>query len=111
MRAFQISPPAPTALGFATELNHGEWRGTVPHWFPLLVLACLGVVLKPRPRLKIGIRDLLILTTVVAIGIALLMAWMRNGERRWDNLNDAFNHVAEVRPRSNPHTGARAGRA
>jgi len=45
-------------------------RVTVPHWFVALVFALLAFALKPKPRLKFSLADLLILMTFSTVLIA-----------------------------------------
>ena len=47
----------------------------VPHWFLVLLTASQALLLKPKPRLKFSLRELVVLTTVAAImcgGVAVL---------------------------------------
>ena len=46
----------------------------VPHWFLVIVSGCLAVVLKPKPRLRFSLRDLLVAMTMVAVVVAALAA-------------------------------------
>ena len=43
-----------------------------PYSFLVIVLGALAVMLKPKPRLKFGISDLLLLTSVVAVFMAVI---------------------------------------
>jgi hypothetical protein len=51
----------------------------VPHWFLVVVTGALAVLLKPKPRLKFSLRELLTLTTVAAIVLGGVIALARIG--------------------------------
>lgn len=50
---------------------------TVPHWFQVLLFASLAVSLKPAPRLRISLRELLIIVTIVAVVLGVLGTLLR----------------------------------
>lgn len=68
-------PPKPHPLGFSWERLPAEQRIVFPHWFPALLSAIVALLVKPPPRLRLGLRELFTLTTIAALtvgGIALL---------------------------------------
>jgi hypothetical protein len=46
------------------------WVLFAPHWFVAIVFAALAFVLKPKPRLRFSLSDLLILMTFAAVLVA-----------------------------------------
>lgn len=60
-------PPEPTLIGFDVRSDYRLLQVVTPHWFPILLIGIVGIFAKPRPQLKLGIRDLLIITTIVAV--------------------------------------------
>ena len=44
-----------------------ETRAVAPHWFFVLVTGASSLALKPKPRLRFSLQDLLILTTLAAV--------------------------------------------
>jgi hypothetical protein len=46
------------------------WVYFVPHWFIALVFALLAFALKPKPRLRFSLSDLLVLMTLSAVMVA-----------------------------------------
>jgi hypothetical protein len=66
----RASSDPPSVLAFSYRLV-GDMRLVVaPHWFVALVLATLAFALKPKPRLKFSLADLLVLMTFSAALIA-----------------------------------------
>jgi hypothetical protein len=63
-------PPESSILGFRARVSFDEWRVAAPYWFLFLVFATLAFALKPKPRLKISLADLLLLMTFFAVLIA-----------------------------------------
>jgi len=61
-----LSSPGSYGLGF----RRHPLRIYVPHWFVALVVALLAFALKPKPRLKFSLADLLVLMTFSAMLIA-----------------------------------------
>ena len=51
----------------------------IPHWFVVIVAGALGVALKPKPRLRFSIADLLVAMTLVAVVVATLAAIPKGG--------------------------------
>lgn len=50
----------------------------VPYLSLVLTTALLGIAIRPKPRFKFGLRDLLTLTTVAALAIGPLAFWLRS---------------------------------
>jgi hypothetical protein len=79
----RIWPPEPSLIGFGTWRSDREsFYVVMPHWFPILLIGAIGIIAKPRPKLTLGIRDLLILTTLLAIVMTVVVtsdgrAWPR----------------------------------
>jgi hypothetical protein len=46
------------------------WNVYAPHWFVALVFAALAFALKPKPRLKFSLADLMVLMTFAAVLLA-----------------------------------------
>jgi hypothetical protein len=70
----RIWPPEPSLIGFSTFRSDRETLYVaMPHWFPILLIGVMGFIAKPRPKLKLGIRDLLILTTILAIVMTIVV--------------------------------------
>jgi hypothetical protein len=68
-----VWPPEPSLIGFDTySSGHYLFAVVMPHWFPILLVAIVGIIAKPRPKLKLGIRDLLIVTTILAIAMTVI---------------------------------------
>ena len=55
------------------------WVVKAPHWFLVLVTGALAVLLKPKPRLKFSLLELLTLTTVGAVVLGGVVALARLG--------------------------------
>jgi hypothetical protein len=62
-----VWPPEPSLIGFATRRDDRTFQVVTPHWFPILLIGAIGFIAKPRPKLKLSIRDLLIITTILAV--------------------------------------------
>lgn len=62
-----LVPPKKQAPHWRYDSDEYGWYTRFPYWPLFLFTAGLAVVLKPSPRLKFGLRDLLILTTIVAV--------------------------------------------
>lgn len=72
-------PPTPSLLGFSWMGGTDEPRITFPHWVPIALLALMVAIFKPPPLLRISLRDLFTLTTIVGIalgGVTSLLAWI-----------------------------------
>jgi hypothetical protein len=63
----RVWPPEPSLIGFATRRDGRAFPVVTPHWFPILLIGAIGFIAKPRPKLKLSIRDLLIITTILAV--------------------------------------------
>lgn len=74
-----IWPPEPSLIGFATRRDDRAFQVVTPHWFPILLIGAIGFVAKPRPKLKMSIRDLLIITTILAVFLAIVVS-IRGGQ-------------------------------
>jgi hypothetical protein len=66
-------------------LGFGYWQTavesymlTVPHWFLVAVSGALAVALKPKPRWRFSVRDLLFATTMIAVIVAALASLPRS---------------------------------
>jgi hypothetical protein len=60
----------PGAFGFLSPALTSDSSVYLPHWFVALVFALLAFALKPKPRLKFSLADLLVLMTFSAALIA-----------------------------------------
>jgi hypothetical protein len=75
----------PFSVGKPSALNFGFDRAGpypvvyAPHWFVALVFALLAFALKPKPRLKFSLADLLVLMTFSAVLIAGVAGLSRLG--------------------------------
>jgi len=58
---------SPTTFGFRARILPGSWGVAAPYWFRMLSICPLAVLLKPEPRLRVGLRDLFIIVTLVAL--------------------------------------------
>ena len=67
-------PPIPSLFTFDKRIEPDRWHVVMPHWFPMLLIGIVGIVAKPRPKLKIGVRDLLVLTTIVAVAMTIVVS-------------------------------------
>lgn len=45
-----------------------------PHWFPTLLAGAAVIALRPAPRWKFRLRDLMILTTIVGVMVGVVTA-------------------------------------
>lgn len=63
----RVWPPEPSLIGFACRRDGRAFQVVTPYWFPVLLIGAIGFIAKPRPKLKLGIRDLLIITTILAV--------------------------------------------
>jgi hypothetical protein len=61
---------APNAYGFGSHRTTRYSELFAPHWFVALVFALLAFALKPKPRLKFSLADLLVVMTFSAVLIA-----------------------------------------
>jgi hypothetical protein len=57
----------PTVLGLGYQSRPTFYQLTVPHWFVALILIMLAIALKPKPRLRFNLSDLLVLMTLSAV--------------------------------------------
>ena len=73
MRSRRVWPPEPSLLGFALRNEPTAWRGIIPCWLPILITVALAAVLKPKPRWQMGTRDLLVITTLLAVGLTVVV--------------------------------------
>jgi hypothetical protein len=65
----------PTLLGFGySRLRNRGYTFIVPHWFLVAMTGTLAVAVKPTPRLRFSVRDLLVAMTMVAVVVAALAA-------------------------------------
>lgn len=94
MRHLPQQLEAPGLLNISGRFDRFEWSGNNPHWFFLIGFAILAYLLKPKPKLRFGIRDILILTTIVAIFLAGLIPWMRLADRPPVHFNPRMINVA-----------------
>ncbi|TWU30264.1 hypothetical protein Pla144_10500 [Bythopirellula polymerisocia] len=53
-------------FGFNGQLRKLVWKGSIPYWFLCLATAMLAILLKPKPRLRYSLRELFVITTIVA---------------------------------------------
>jgi len=72
----QISTRVPTFLGFGVGTGIIT-RVSAPHWFFALVFGTLALLLKPKPRLRIGLRELLVVVTLAAAALGGVEALAR----------------------------------
>jgi hypothetical protein len=49
----------------------------MPHWFLVLLIATISLVVKPKPRFRFGLRELFVLSTVGAITVGTLVIVLR----------------------------------
>ena len=61
-------------FGFSLLTRSGIWRVSVPHWFPVIVTGALAVLLKSKPRFRIGLRGLFAVVTLVAVVLGAVEA-------------------------------------
>jgi hypothetical protein len=70
----RLWPPEPSLIGFSTFLSDQQnFYMVMPHWFPIFLIGALGFIAKPRPKLKLSIRDLMIITTILAIVMTVIV--------------------------------------
>jgi hypothetical protein len=75
--------PQSTYLGFAVHSStdrqsgkrHLQW--SVPHWALVFVFGLAAYAAKPRPRFRFGLRELIVLSTVVAITLGTFIIVLR----------------------------------
>jgi hypothetical protein len=79
VREFRISPGA-NRLGFKWmySLSGETAYFQIPYWFPTLTSVLLAIVIRPAPRFKFSLRDLLTLMTVAALTVGPLAFWLRS---------------------------------
>jgi hypothetical protein len=63
---------------FCIDFKPPQWEVYIPTWFPVLIFALLTIAIRPAPRFKFSLRDLLTLTTVAALVIGPLAFWLRS---------------------------------
>jgi hypothetical protein len=73
----RVWPLEPSLIGFATRRDDRAFQVVTPHWFPVLLIGAVGFIAKPRPKLKLSIRDLLIITTILAIVLTIAASTQR----------------------------------
>jgi hypothetical protein len=77
-RSRRIWPPEPSLIGFGTfRSDRQDLYVVTPHWFPIVLIGAVGIIAKPRPKLKLSIRDLLIITTILAIVLTIAASTQR----------------------------------
>jgi hypothetical protein len=70
--------PEPDIMGFGWQTSRYDVRASAPHWFAVVVAGALAVALKPKPRLRFTIRDLLVAMTMIAVVVAALASLPRH---------------------------------
>jgi hypothetical protein len=74
----RVWPPEPSLIGFGTfRSDRQDLYVVTPHWFPIVLIGAVGIIAKPRPKLKMSIRDLLIITTILAIVLTIAASTQR----------------------------------
>jgi hypothetical protein len=69
------------SLSFGFRAQFGEYRYTLlqlPIWSIVLIATLLAIAIRPKPRFKFSLVDLLTLTTVAALTIGPLAFWLRS---------------------------------
>jgi hypothetical protein len=64
-------------MGYSLWHHPDRFGMTCPHWLPVLMTGAIAVLLRPKPRLNFGTRDMLLLTSVVAMTLGVVSAWIR----------------------------------
>ena len=69
----------PIAFRFRFQVKADSFRAAAPHWLFVIVFGILAVILKPKPRLRFSLRELLVAVAVAAIALgsveAVVRAW------------------------------------
>ena len=75
----QVQPvPADAGiLGFHADSRPPVRSIAAPHWFLVAVTGAIAILLKPKPRMKFTVKDLLQLTVVVAIVFCVVAIFLR----------------------------------
>ena len=63
-------------LGFALIIIQNRWDVVAPYWAYIVMTTAIAILLKPPPRHRVSIRDLLVVTFVVAAMLATLKFWI-----------------------------------
>lgn len=61
-------------LDFDVYFSPESWRVEMPHWPPVLAAGLLAVALRPSPRRRFSLRDLFLVTTILAATLGSLAA-------------------------------------
>lgn len=56
--------------------EHFQW--VFPLWLPVVGLGLVATALRPKPRWRFGLRDLLALTTIAAVIVGPMAYWLRS---------------------------------
>lgn len=62
------------AFGYSDTALAGLWTVWLPHWLRGLITGGLALLIKPKPRFKFSLCELIILTTVAAIVLGAVAA-------------------------------------
>jgi hypothetical protein len=75
----QTTPLFTYYWGFSWFHNPGVLiHGSIPNWFLILVTGLAAAAVKPKPRLKFTMLDLIVGMTLGAVGLAGLVAFVRS---------------------------------
>jgi hypothetical protein len=69
------APPYRNALGFGSIRRPGFRVYAAPYWFPVVVAALLGITPWMMRHWRFSLRTLLIATTLIAVGLGLIVAF------------------------------------
>jgi hypothetical protein len=79
VRAGAKRPDRNANLGFGFSRNRmKDYDARAPHWFFVAAATSLAVALRPAPRRKFSVRDVLVLVTVAVLAIGALTILRRN---------------------------------
>lgn len=77
-------PPVPSPIGFSYSHRPDSYRFTFPHWALALVLAATAVASKPPPRLRVSLRELLLVMLIAGVLMGCITALVRARHKSFD---------------------------
>lgn len=69
----------PSETDYLFILPRGLKKLSIPHWFLILLTGGFAILLKPKPRLRFSLRELLLLTTITAVVLGAVAGLGRIG--------------------------------
>lgn len=68
-------PPRPRAsFRFSTKVNPPGGLIALPHWLPVLLAAAATTAFKPKPRMRVSLREMFVVATIAAAVLGMIAA-------------------------------------